>query len=291
MYNIGKKIVSMSVVAIMLCCLCACGKQGTGNEKVEDIYDASKDIVVDVVSSNGLCFNLDFFTKKRIKKVKCIGISGNEIDSETFKINVFNNTIDVYSGHKYKGLYCSTWMFELMPNDDANEYEINAIELDIDGKIKKVVFEEPMKLYVGEGNDIFGNKLQMSMFANEVSSSILNSGEYMPYKFVANNKLTLEEIYAKGGLKIDTKIYLNGNMNEEYTLPLELEAGTSIDILISYNSDKISQFDYVLTNLYMSYTVDGITETNKGAICFSPTSPVSEDLREIDAYIDYITSK
>lgn len=111
------------------------------------------------------------------------------------------------------------------------------------------------------------------------------------YSYVANKTLVLNEIKAGAGLDVDIKIYINDDKTKEYGLPLEVEAGTKVDMEIAYSSKVRNKFSYVLTNLYTRYSVGEEEYTRKGVIVFSPTSPVDEKLEKIDAYIDDVVGE
>lgn len=288
MYKLRKFLICVLAILTLLAAGCSDAEK---SQDVLEYYDNSKYISIDVVSGNVLCFDLVLFTKEKVNNVECIGLAGEGIGADTFQVSVINNTIDIYREHEYKNLYCSDWMFECKPNDENTDYVINEIELMIDGTVRKITFDTPITYNTAMGNDIFDEELEVYSFPNEFASSVINSGEYMEYSFVANKKLEIKDVYTEGDIKPDVKIFLNENREKEYSLPLEVEAGTKIDMEISYSSNNLNEFNYVLTNLYATYSVDGQEYTRKGVIVFSPTSPVDSELKKIDSYIDYILSR
>lgn len=288
MCKLRKLLICVSIILVLLAAGCSDAEK---DQEALEYYDNSRYISIDVVSGNVLCFDIVLFTKEKVNSVECIGLAGEGISAETFNVSVINNTIDIYREHKYKNLYCSDWMIECNSNDENTNYVINEIELMIDGAVRKITFDKPLEYNTGMGNDIFNEELEVYSFPNEFASSLINSGEYVEYSFVANKKLEIKEIYTESEINPDVKVFLNENRKKEYSLPLQVEAGTKIDMEISYSSNKLNRFNYVLTNLYVTYIVDGREYTRKGVIVFSPTSPVDGQLRIIDSYIDYVLSK
>ncbi len=284
--NIFRKICACVFVLSMLS-LSACA--GSNTSENTGYYDNSAYINVNVAASNVLCFDMVFFTKEKVNSVEYISLAG-EGGADSFRVSVINNTIDIYSDHVYKGLYCSDFMFECTPDKQNADYTIDGIELKINGEAKKFKFRNPIKYNSGEGNNIFDDKLQVYQFPCEFPSAFINSGEYAKYDFIANEKIKLEEIYVGGGLEADVKLIQNG-MEKECEFPLEVEAGAELSLNIGYKSEILNEFNYVLTNLYFTYECGGQKYTSKGVIVFSPTSPVDPELKTIDSYIDFITSQ
>lgn len=53
----------------------------------------------------------------------------------------------------------------------------------------------------------------------------------------------------------------------------------------------MNSYSYVLSNLNIEYNVAGEKNICSGVISFSPTELASNDLKEIDNFVDYIISK
>lgn len=282
-----KKIIGTILVLSMMF-LSGCGK-----EKKDDkmYYDNSGNIIVNVVSEAAPCFDMVFFTEETVNNVEVSKVIGDGINDDTFQVSVMNNTADIYRNHKYKNLYCSDWMFEFKTDENYTEYKITGMELKINGEVRKINFDTPLECINGEGYDVLSKELKAVFFPNEFPSSVINSGEFFTYNFIADKKMTIEEVYVGGNLKAEVKLFLNDDMTKEYSFPVEVDEGTTVNMFISYKSDVLDIFSYVLTNLYVTYSVGGQKDTCKGVVAFSPTSPVDEELKKIDSLIDYIISK
>ena len=74
-------------------------------------------------------------------------------------------------------------------------------------------------------------------------------------------------------------------------MPLEVSEKTEVVIEVNYESNIMDSFSYVLSNLNIVYSVDGKENVCNGIISFNPTELVSNDLKEIDKFIDYMISK
>ena len=281
-----KKIGTILVLSMMF--LSGCGK-----EKKDDkmYYDNSGNIIVNVVSEAAPCFDMVFFTEETINNVEVSKVIGDGINDDTFQVSVMNNTADIYRNHKYKNLYCSDWMFDFKTDENYTEYKITGMELKINGEVRRINFGTPLEYINGEGYDVLSKELRAVFFANEFPSSAINSGDFFTYNFIADKKMTIEEVYVGGDLKAEVRLFLNDDMTKEYSFPVEVDEGTMVNMFISYKSDVLDIFSYVLTNLYVTYSVDGQKNTCKGVVAFSPTSPVDEELKKIDSLIDYIISK
>lgn len=276
------------LIVISLLLIVGCSNKKEENKSKSEYYDNSEYIAVDVIANNVLCFDLVFFTANKVESVEFIGFAGEGVKNDSFEVSVINNTLDIYRDHEYKDLYCSDWMFECKPDEDTTQCSINLMELKLDGEIKQIVFNEPLKYRVGEGNDIFNEELQPIAFPNEFASSMINSGESAIYSYIANNDVVLNEVIAGADIDVEVKIYLNEDKTQEYSLPLKVKSGTKVDMEIAYKSNAQNRFSYVLSNLYITYSVGEEKYTKKGVFVFSPTSPVDEKLKKIDAYIDEI---
>lgn len=292
--SILKKIPVIALVMCMFICFCGsivfigCSKNDTSSDKL-DYYDNSDNLYVDVVANDGFSFDINFVTKEKIKDVKYLSII-SDLDTDLVDINVINNTIDSYSNYKYKDFYCADYMFDCTLKTQVDEYIINGIVLEINGQKKKLEFKNPIKYKKGEENTIFNENFQVRAFANGFSSSMINSDEKPVYKFYANKKLTIEKIETIAGLNVDVSVFLN-NDKTKYELPLEVEEKTEVIIEVKYTSDTMNSFSYVLPNLNIVYSVDGTKNVCNGIISFNPTELVSNDLKEIDNFVDYIISK
>ena len=178
--------------------------------------------------------------------------------------------------------------------------------LEINGQKKKLEFKNPIKYKKGEENTIFNENFQVRAFANGFSSSMINSDEKPVYKFYANKKLTIdklesipirhktavtiEKIETIAGLNVDVSVFLN-NDKTKYELPIEVDEETEVTIEVKYTSNTMNSYSYVLSNLNIEYNVAGEKNICSGVISFSPTELASNDLKEIDNFVDYIISK
>lgn len=286
--NMYKKKMLICILIISLLCIVGCSKNNTSSDKL-DYYDNSDNLYVDVVANDGFSFDINFVTKEKIKDVKYLSII-SDLDTDVVDINVINNTIDSYSNYKYKDFYCADYMFDCTLKTQVDEYIINGIVLEINGQKKKLEFKNPIKYKKGEENTIFNENFQVRAFANGFSSSMINSDEKPVYKFYANKKLTIEKIETIAGLNVDVSVFLN-NDKTKYELPLEVEEKTEVIIEVKYTSDTMNSFSYVLSNLNIVYSVDGTKNVCNGIISFNPTELVSNDLKEIDNFIDYMISE
>lgn len=277
-----RKIRSFIIVVLMILLTAVTGC----SKKINDYYDNSEYIRIDVSSGDVLCFDIAFFTKEKMQTVEFVGFEGEGFGSNSFDVTVINNSLDMYGDIPYRELYCSDWMLECKNGDNAAECTISAMVLKLNGESKKITFDEPLKYRAGEGNDMFSGKLVFSMFANEFASSIINSGDPALYCFQAKENVTLKEIKAGAGLDVKVSVFLNDDLNTEYSLPLKIKAGTKVTMNVTYTSETLNKFNYVLTNLYMLYSTEGEEYTGKAVIVFSPTSPVDENLEKIYTYID-----
>lgn len=282
----NKKLICALIICLF--CVAGCSKDDTESSK-KAYYDNSDNIYVDVVANDGFSFDINFVTKEKIREVNYLSII-SDLDTSEFDISVINNTIDSYSNYKYKGFYCADFMFDCELKTQANEYIIRGIVLEINGQKKKIEFKNPIKYKKGEENTIFNEDFQVRAFANGFSSSIINSNERPVYKFYANKKLTIEKIETIAGLNVDVSVFLN-NDKTKYKLPLEVSEKTEVVIEVNYESNIMDSFSYVLSNLNIVYSVDGKENVCNGIISFNPTELVSNDLKEIDKFIDYMISK
>ena len=287
MQKIKKIIAALLVLSMMI--LGACAKKEEKTD-VKDYYDNSANISVNIASEEILSFDMVFFTKEKVDEVEVLNLIGDDINNDTFQISLMNNTADIYRNHKYKSLYCSDWLIDCKSDKDNAEYKINGIVLKINGEVRRIDFGKPLEYINKPGNDIFDEELQVMLFSNEFPSSMINSGEFAGYQFVANEKMKIEKIHVGNNMNTEVKLFLNDDKITEYSLPVEVEAGTKVNMEIAYNSDELNKFSYVLTNLYVTYSIDGQQRTRKGAMQFSPTSPVDNKLTKIDSLIDFVIS-
>ena len=289
-----KKKLTAVFLAVILCLVTGCGN--SPEQKAEKTYyDNSGEISVDYSYDDMLEFRLGILTTDRVKEVQPVNLIGDGFEEEAFSLSVINATMEQYENHKYRGLYCSYWLFECSNDLEPGEYVINGINLLIDGEARTVSFAEPLrftKLAEDEYRGFFDSDgLQCGSFANDFGTEFINSGEQAGYSFRALENLTIEAVTMRNSdITVTAEVYLNGN-DRPCTFPVAVKEGDTVKLSLSLQSDSISRAYDIMTELQIHMHTEDREIVKSGIVCFESLSPISDDLREVDVFIDTILNE
>lgn len=285
--------VAVLLVALMIFSLCSCSNS---NDKINIEFESNADkILVNMNNDIEIAFNIALFSNDKINEVKFLQAYGKNIDNISFDAELADNTPDGVKDNAYKGVYCKYICVELLFEDNAQDSEIEKITLDVDGKKRDINFSTPIKCQFAEGN-IYTEQLLALLVANGFSSSIINDKEEkVKYIFEAEEDLTLNKIYLKDFVDIaDMSVSVDQDEEKQLELPLHIKKGQTVDINLSFSSDKVESSDYVATNIFFEFTTDKDKKeyVNSATVSFDPIYPISDnDISIIEEMIDDLKTK
>lgn len=277
--NMKKRIaVAVLLAALMIFSLCSCSNS---NDKIDIEFESNADkILVNMNNDIEIAFNIALFSNDKIDEVKFLQAYGKNIDNISFNAELTDNTPDGVKDNAYKGVYCKYICVELLFEDNAQDSEIEKITLNVDGKKRDISFSTPIKCQFSEGN-IFTEQLLALLVANEFSSKIVNNKkEKVRYLFEAEEDLTLNKIYLKDFVDIaDISVSVDQGRGKKLELPLHIKKGQTVDISLSFSSEKASNLNYVMTNIFFEYTTDKDKKeyVNSATVSFDPIYPISDN--------------
>lgn len=285
--------VAVLLAALMIFSLCSCSNS---NDKIDIEFESNADkILVNMNNDIEIAFNIALFSNDKINEVKFLQAYGKNIENISFDAELTDNTPDGVKDNAYKGVYCKYICVELLFEDNAQDSEIEKITLNVDGKKRDIIFSTPIKCQFAEGN-IFTDQLLALSVANGFSTSIINDEEEkVDYIFEADEDLTLNKIYLKDFVDIaDISVSVDQDEEKQLEMPLHIKKGQTVEISLSFSSDKIESSNYVTTNIFFEFTTDKDKKeyVNSATVSFDPIYPISDnDISIIEKMIDDLKAK
>ena len=268
--------------------LCGCSKKSEVNQSNSAYYDNSDNIMIDVTAST-FGFDIAFLTEEKINSVYLASYSGTGLDYENTQYFIYNNSLDLYSDYKYKGLYCSDWMIEFSFPDNSS-VSIDSIALSINGEKRVVTFDNPLKYSnVSSYEYIINDVLYATNFPNEFSSAVINSDQVFTYEFEAAEACVLREVEMEGPLDIDIEgIMVNDLDVDGLSDGISLSQGDKLTMNLSYHGKELNECSYVMGDFILTYDIDNTEKQSTAVVVFNPLSPMDNKLVKLKTFADYI---
>ena len=293
----GKKIMktfmTKIIIGIMLiaCILGGCGNtidDGTGESK-GNYYDNSDLIRAD---NRGSMTGFDFVILSREKVNDVVYVqswNGTEQNAQVTVV-ITKNTLKEYEDFKYRGLYCSCWLFDLRCNEGVNCI-IDKMELKVDGEPKTIYFKSPIRMG-GSTDDlyIFNDYLSGTFVPNDFSSRVLVKEESFEYVFEVLHDCVYIGAEVGAGLEIaNVECFVNGQ-SVTGASRIDLHAGDDFRIHMTYSAGKENlngSYIFSVTDLAIKFVVRDQVRTATVPITFSPISPMDSELNKLKTFIDF----
>lgn len=288
-----RSAVAVLIAVLMIFSLCSCSNS---NDRIDIEFESNANkILVNMNNDIEIAFNIALFSNDKIDEVKFLQAYGKNIDDISFNAELTDNTPDGVKDNAYKGVYFKYICVELLFEDNAQDSEIEKITLNVDGKKRDISFSTPIKCQFSEGN-IFTDQLLALSVANGFSTSIINDKEEkVDYIYEADEDLTLNKIYLKDFVDFaDISVSIDQNEEKQLELPLHIKKGQTVDISLSFSSDKVESRNYVMTNIFFEFTTDKDKKeyVNSATVSFDPIYPILDnDTSIIDKMIDDLETK
>lgn len=263
-----------------------CKSEESGKNYAE-VYDSAEQVYCNV-NASGFSINIALLTKTKVQSVSLISCAGKNLDMNSIKVTCADNSIDIYRDFQYKGYYCSNWMFEFLLYD-IRDIEIETMTISVDGAKRVLQFKTPVKCSNNTGyGSVFNDELCAHVFPVEFSSYELNGENEFEYRFEAETECVFKGLSVAGGVKIINPVFsVNDVSVEPGEEGIPLKAGDQLSVRMSYQGEEADVFSYCVTDLVVSYSVDGVLKQGCFCQCFSPLSPMDGELNNLKRYIDY----
>ncbi len=289
-----KRAFSVSIACIVIIILFSISTAGCSDKRTKsaDFQSNGSHVYINTECSSAMSFRLALFSKQKIHEIKFAGLEGNDIDSESLGVDVYQDDSDIINSYKYKGYHLKYIMIDIKPNsDEVIDCDFERIVLDIDGVIRKISFAKPVEHKFSGGN-IFTEPLQISVLPNDIPSSYINdTSQNVIYEFYATEDIMLQEIRFSDFIYPANVTYtIDGSELQEAVFPVSVNKGQRLKISFSFMSDTADKFSYVTTNIYFDYlTESGASAYNSAVIVFDPVFPILDnDLSPVRTFYDHI---
>jgi len=260
----------------------------------QDFYSTASLVKVNTKEENNLCFSLTMFSKKKIKNIDFLGAEGTGFEQGQLTVNIIDSTVDKISNKKFKGFYVKTLLIEILSNAELNTIIISAMLFNVDNENRKVSFSTDIKHEFSKGI-YYSDILEIRFIPLEFSSVAIGSGAPFGYDFVAKQNITLRDIYCLDFLDIHIlEILIDDIAVDNAALPFEVQAGQKVSIILTYEAESLTEFDYTITNLYFSFNTEQDSELyyNTFVINFDQIYPImNNDTSHIKSLIEKLIAE
>ena len=260
----------------------------------QDFYSNASFFKVNTKEETCLSFHLTMFSKKKIKVVEFLGAEGTGFEQGELTVNIIDSTIDEISNKKFKGFYAKTLLIEIMPNAELETITISAMLFNVDNENRKVSFSNNIKHEFSKGIN-FSEILEIRFIPVEFSSAAIGNGSSFGYDFVAMENITLQDIYCLDFVNVRiVEIRIDDIAVENAALPFDVQEEQKVSIILIYETESLTEFDYAMTNLYFSFNTEQDSELRNNAfiIIFDPIYPImNNDTSHIRNFIEKLIAE